>query len=190
MDIGATCLEAAGIPTPGVMQSRSFLQVLTRKKDHVRDYVYAERNWHDNCDPMRCIVGKRYKLIQRFRPEFPFTPCLDIQNGLSYKSILQLEKKNKLSSKFKWYKYNQKPRPEMAFYDLSKGPGEWANLTDGPHQKKHEKKRVYQYQLKLGRWMSQTNDFLPPPRLAFPGGPGSHYNKNIDPLNAKPYCEK
>src|SRR5699024_3032783 len=105
MDIGATVLEAAGILKPGVMQSRSFLPILTGKKDHVRDYIYAERNWHDNWDPMRCIVGKRYKLIQRYRPEFRFSPCLDIQHGLSSKSILRLEKQGKLSGKMKWYEY-------------------------------------------------------------------------------------
>jgi hypothetical protein len=87
----------------------------------------------------------------------------------------------------KWYEYYQKSRPEMAFYDLKNDPGEWNNLTDGPHRKKHEKKRVYQLQVKLSRWMSQTNDFLPPPRTAFPGGPDSHYNKKVDPLNAALY---
>jgi arylsulfatase A-like enzyme len=187
MDIGATVLEAAGIPKPGVMQSRSFLPVLTGEKDHVRDYIYAERDWHDNWDPMRCIVGRRYKLIQRYRPEFPFTPALDIQDSLSSKSILKMEKQGKLTGHMKWYKYYQKQRPEMAFYDLKNDPHEWNNLTDGPHRKKHEKERVYEYQVRLSRWMSHTNDFLPPPRTAFPGGPGSHYNRKVDPLNAERY---
>lgn len=187
MDIGATVLEASGISKPGVMQSRSLLPILTGKKDHVRDFIYAERNWHDNWDPMRCIVGRRYKLIQRFRPEFPFTPALDIQHSLSFKSIAKLEKQGKLLDNMQWYKYNRKRRPEIAFYDLENDPHEWNNLADGPHRMNHEKRRVYQYQVKLSRWMSQTNDFLPPPRTAFPGGPNSHYNKKVDPLNAKRY---
>lgn len=188
MDLTATWMEMAGIEVPDLMQSRSFLSVLSGKKNHVRDYVYAERNWHDNWDPMRCVVGKRYKLIQRYRPEVPYIPELDRIEGLSYESISRLIEQGTLPSRLSWYgEYRKSPRPEIEFYDLKDDPGEWKNLTDGPYQKKNEKKRVFQYQVKLSHWMSQTNDFLPPPRTAYPGGPTHGYNRKYDPLYALPY---
>lgn len=188
MDLTATWLEAAGIEVPAVMQSRSFLSVLTGKKNHFRDYIYAERNWHDNWDPMRCIVGKRYKLIQRYRPEMSYMPTLGRLGNLSFESIARLIEQAKLPSRLSWYaRYNESARPEMAFYDLVNDPDEWKNLTNGPHRKENEKRRVYQYQLKLSHWMSHTNDFLPPPRTAYPGGPNHRFNRKFNPIDAEPY---
>lgn len=172
IDLAATWLEAAGIPVPYVIQSRSLFPVLSGKKTTFRKYIFAERNWHDNWDPNRTIIGDKYKLIQRYRPEFPYTPSLDVSNSPSYKEILRLELQNKLSDKLKWYRYNQSRRPHVEFYNLEDDPGEWDNLVEGGRQRKHadQKKRVYRFQLMLSKWMEKNTDFLPPPRLAFGSG--------------------
>lgn len=188
MDLPATWLEAAGLPIPDRMQSRSFLPVLKGENTEAREYVFSERDWHDNWDPMRCVIGHRYKLIQRFRPEFPYIPSLDIAESLSNKSILKLMKHGNLQDRLTWYRnYHQAARPELEFYDLKNDPNEWNNLTGGPHQKEDQKELVYQYQVELSQWMQASNDFLPPPRMAFPGGPDSRLNKTYDPLNSKAY---
>lgn len=181
MDLTATWLEAAGIPVPEVMQSRSLLPVLNGNKDRIRDYVYAERNWHDNWDPMRSIIGDRYKLIQRYRPEFPYTPILDRLQAPSFKEIERLKEEGKLSGVLSWY--DRSSRPQVELYNLVNDPGEWNNLAETTGQEE----RVDQYQLELSRWMNQTHDFLPPPSTAFPGGPDSKFNKNINPLDGKSY---
>ena len=190
MDLPATWLEAAGIPRPAIMQSRSFLPVLTGKKKQAREYVYVERDWHDNWDPMRTIIGERFKLIQRYRPEFPFTPSLDLQQSLSYQEIQRLHQQGDKTGCMDWYnRYIQGERPEVAFYDLQTDPGEWTNLAElaNANAARTPTTQIRQFQRKLGQWMQTTGDFLPPPRTAFPGGPDSRLNKKVDPLNARPY---
>ena len=181
MDLTATWLEMAGVSVPDIMQSKSMLPLFGDENASIRDYIFAERNWHDNWDPMRCIVSKSHKLIQNYRPEKPYIPSLDLQNSPSYKEIQRLISEQKLPDRLSWYK--QESRPQVEFYDLDDDPHEWNNLA-GQSQYAD---LVKQYQLDLGKWMNDTHDFLPPPRNAFPGPPDSGLNKRINPLNAQPY---
>lgn len=180
VDLTATWLEGAGIERPPVMQSRSLMPLLTGQSEQVRDFVFAERNWHDNWDPMRCIIGDRYKLIQRYRPEMPYIPSLDILNSPSYEEIQRLEAEEGLPEPLSWYA--QPERPQVEFLDLEADPGEWNNLADTSEHRN----QINEYQLELGRWMERTHDFLPPPLQAFPGGLDSDLNSRIDPLNGRP----
>ncbi len=177
-DLAATWLEAAGIDVPESMTSRSLMPLLTGETEKVRDFVFAERNWHDNWDPMRCVVGKRYKLIQNYRPEVPYYPSLDLAESPTYGKIKELKKEGGLSGPLKWYQHSS--RPQVEFYDLDNDPGEWTNLSGQAAQEG----RITKYQEQLDRWMIQTNDFLPPPKSAFPS---EELNETINPLDGKPY---
>ena len=176
-DLTATWLEAAGVRIPEIMQSRSLVPLITGNDYQSRQYIFAERNWHDNWDPMRCAVGQRYKLIQNYRPEMRYIPSLDLQNSPSYAVIQSLEEQGNLPDRLSWYTMDS--RPQVEFYNLDNDPGEWNNLA----QSSEHEDPVIQYQEALSRWMEETHDFLPPPRGAFPGGPDSELNKTINPVN-------
>lgn len=180
-DLAATWLEAAGIDIPDIMQSHSLVPFLAEEAYTPRPYIFAERNWHDNWDPTRCIVSRKYKLIQNYRPEAGYLPSLDLLNSPSYQSIEELRSQGKLTGHLRWYA--RRTRPEVEFYDLEDDPGEWNNLAEIPGYES----LIQEHQLALSTWMKETHDFLPPPRGAFPGGLDSKLNRTIDPLNGQPY---
>lgn len=183
VDLTATWLDAASIPIPEVMQSQSCLPLLTRESKTIREFIYSERNWHDNWDPMRCIVSDRYKLIQNYRPEIEYIPSLDLINSPSWASIQSLRSANTLPGNLTWYE--QTTRPQVEFYDLQNDPGEWNNLAEDPDYAD----QIVEYQIRLSEWMQETHDFLPPPKGAFPGDLDSRLNRSINPLNGQPYEE-
>jgi arylsulfatase A-like enzyme len=178
LDLPITWLHAAGMAPPETVHGTPLQPLLTGEVDAVRDRIYAERNWHDNWDPMRCVVGERYKLIQNYRPEVGYQPALDLANSPTYAEIQRLADADELSDR-QAQVYTAETRPQVELYDLEADPGEWDNLaSDAAHAD-----RVRDLQLTLSRWMDETHDFLPPPRTAFPGGPGSELNTTINPLN-------
>jgi uncharacterized sulfatase len=178
LDLPITWLHAAGMAPPETVHGTPLQPLLTGEVDAVRDRIYAERNWHDNWDPMRCVVGERYKLIQNYRPEVGYQPALDLANSPTYAEIQRLADADELSDR-QAQVYTAETRPQVELYDLEADPGEWDNLaSDAAHAD-----RVRDLQLTLSRWMDETHDFLPPPRTAFPGGPDSELNTTINPLN-------
>lgn len=177
IDLTPTWLEAAGINVPEEMEGKSLIPVLKGNQTDFREYIFTERNWHDNWDPIRAVTGDRYKLIQNYRPEVSYIPSLDIKDSPSYQEIERLKSENELSGNLSWYGENSRPRVE--FYDLNKDPGEWNNLAENPEYDS----LITEYQKVLSEWMNETNDFLPPPQGAFPEGSG--LNGKFDVLNAR-----
>lgn len=177
VDLTPTWLEAARIPIPSNFEGISLFPILKGDLTKAREYVFSERNWHDNWDPMRTIVSKKYKLIQNYRPETPVLNTLDRLTSLTWKEFEVLHNNGKLSKKLQWY--FAKSKPVVEFYDLEKDPGEWNNLAgDSKYQQ-----LIIQHQDKLGEWMNNTYDFLPAPRAAFPKR--SKFNTDYEPLDAK-----
>lgn len=177
-DLTATWLEIAGLEVPESMPAKSLMPLMTGETETLREFIYAERNWHDNWDPMRCVVSRRYKLIQNYRPEVPYYPSIDLAGSPSYEQILELRESGRLKEPLTWYYHSS--RPQVEFYDMENDPGEWDNLAGrSSHQD-----RIREYQKKLSDWMIETHDFLPPPRGAFPT---EELNETFDPLDGKPY---
>ena len=177
VDLTPTWLEAAGVAIPANFEGVSLKPLLKGDTSNSRRYIFSERNWHDNWDPMRAIVSKRYKLIQNYRPEAPVLHILDHLKSPTWKDFGRLNQEKKLNTKLQWYFV--KSKPEIEFYDLEKDPGEWNNLAGKPGYQA----LITQYQKELGQWMNNTYDFLPAPADSFPRG--SKFNEDIDPLNAK-----
>lgn len=179
VDLPATWLDAAGSEIPEGFGGKSLLPFFEDSESDHREYIFAERNWHDNWDPMRAVIGDRYKLIQNYRPEVEYIPSLDILNSPSYAEIQRLDSEGKLSGNLSWYQ--QDSRPQVEFYDLQNDPNEWNNLAGNAEYDS----LINEYQQILSEWMNETNDFLPAPKGSFPAG--SNLNDMYDPLNAEEY---
>lgn len=179
VDLPATWLDAAGVEIPEDFGGKSLLSFFEDGETNHREYLFAERNWHDNWDPMRAVIGDRYKLIQNYRPEVEYIPSLDILNSPSYKEIQRLNDDGELSGNLSWYENSS--RPQIEFYDLVNDPNEWNNLAEDAEYDS----LINQYQQILSEWMNGTNDFLPAPKGSFPAG--SNLNDMYDPLNAEEY---
>ncbi len=179
VDLPATWLDAAGAEIPEGIGGKSLLPFFEDNETDHREYIFAERNWHDNWDPMRAVIGDRYKLIQNYRPEVGYIPSLDIINSPSYQEIQRLEEEGELSGNLSWYQ--QASRPQVEFYDLQNDPNEWNNLAEEAGYDS----LINEYQQILSEWMNETHDFLPAPKGSFPEG--SNLNEMYDPLNAEEY---
>jgi arylsulfatase A-like enzyme len=167
VDLPSTWLEAAGIPQPKKMQGRSFLNLLTGAGSYTpRDAVFAERNWHDNYDPIRAVRTRRYKLIFNALPHLPYRPIADLRDSPAWASYLGAARRAQLSAVH--MRLHQPVRPVIELYDLEKDPNEFHNLAESPE---HAKIRE-ELKLRLSDWMHDTMDYLPPcfPRPGQPAG--------------------
>ncbi|MBK7930606.1 MAG: sulfatase [Bryobacterales bacterium] len=167
VDLAPTWLTAAGLPVPGKMQGRSFLNLLTNAGSYAeRDTVFSERNWHDNFDPIRSVRTATHKLIFNAAPHFPYRPALDLENSLSWASILEEGRRGRLKPELKQMLHPTRPLLEL--YDLTADPNEFQNLaTSIPHSE-----ILSDMTSRLSTWMEETLDFLPPGRIRR-GQPGT-----------------
>lgn len=179
IDLTPTWLEAAGIAVPEVMEGRSLMPLFNGDFSNKREYVFTERNWHDNWDPMRSVISERYKLIQNYRPEAGTTHTLDRLFSPTWDEFERLNAEGNLDERLQYY--FDETKPVIEFYDLENDPGEWNNLADDPAYAE----LVDQYQQVLADWMNDTHDFLPSPKDAFPRGRG--FNKKYDVLDAEEF---
>ena len=158
VDLAPTWLDAAGLPTPAKMQGRSFLNLLTGGRYTPREAVFAERNWHDNFDPIRSVRTARHKLIFNAAPHFPYRPAWDLADSLSWKSVLEEARRGKLTPPQR--QMLAPARPVLELYDLERDPAEFDNLAASPAHSAV----LDDLQRRLSSWMHETLDYLPPGR--------------------------
>ncbi len=154
VDFPSTWLDAAGIPQPAKMQGRSFLPLLLGQQYQPRTEIFAERNWHDMFDPMRCVRTNRHKLIFNANPHFPYRPPADIESGLTWQTMLA-RRRNQTPLPLR-HLFNP-TRPVIEMYDLDADPLEMTNLADSPTHFDTRK----DLEFRLSQWMNATYDFLP-----------------------------
>lgn len=155
IDIAPTLLAATGTPPPDRIQGRSFLGLLTAADYAPRDCVFAEKNYHDCYDPIRCIRTDRYKYIRNFetRP----------------KIILASDMKRSSASHQMW-PWAPQARDAEELYDLGSDPCEMTNLASRPDCASVRADLARQ----LERWMVDTGD--PLLNGPVPAPPGARVN--------------
>jgi N-sulfoglucosamine sulfohydrolase len=142
VDLAPTLLDAAGLPVPERMQGRSFLPLLSGRGDYEpRDAVFAERNFHDHYDPVRCVRTARYKYIRSFERR----PLLLLSTD-----VKQSEPGRHLPPEV----FRERPLEEL--YDLECDPIERVNLVADPRVAAVKTDLA----ARLRRWMEETDDPL------------------------------
>ncbi len=144
VDLLPTYLEACGLAIPDDVQGKSYWPVLTGAKYEPNEYTYAERNFHEDYDPMRSVRDKRYKYIRNFssRPD--------------RLTVAEVEDMDPDKVKNLWLTRSKRPRPLEELYDLANDPHETKNLA-GQADLAPVKKRLRD---ELFRWMVDTVDYL------------------------------
>jgi len=130
IDIAPTVLTLAGIDTPSRFQGHSFASLLTEPERKIREYVYAEHNWHDYEDLGRAVRSMQYKYIHNDYPDLPATPPADVGRSRTFAAMRRLRAQGKLNQ-------NQMacfvtPRSVEELYDVVNDPHEMHNLVDEP----------------------------------------------------------
>ena len=153
IDIAPTLLSLAEVPVPGKMPGIDFSLLLKGNIALGRDFIFAERNWHDCDEHMRCVRNTQYKMILNSYLSKPFGSPADVLSSPSWKSLLQQYRQGRLS-------YDQKlifnaPRPEIELYDIRNDPTEYINIANEPAYRK----TVSDMLRVLVQWMDDTGDF-------------------------------
>ena len=173
-DFAPTFLEAAGLPVPGEMTGRSLMRILESDRagqvEAGRDRVYTERERHTWCHPegrsfpVRALRTRDFLFIKNFRPGLfpaghPFlrraqgTPkgYVDCDEGPS-KYFLIDHKSDPKCARFIELCLDRRPAEEL--YDLSRDPGQLANVaSEAAYAEVLKKMRS-----ELQDWMARTDD--------------------------------
>ncbi|MBP7143391.1 MAG: sulfatase-like hydrolase/transferase, partial [Opitutaceae bacterium] len=161
VDLPATWLDLAREAPLPAMEGRGLLSLFTGRPHTPRQYVYAERNWHDTWEPTRAIVSRQHALICNCRPEVSYRGSLDHVSAPVWKILESEHTAGRLPPPLAEMFHS--PRPVVELYDLANDPHELVNLAGDPAHATIADTLLSE----LDRWMRSTNDFLPPP-VSFP----------------------
>ncbi|MFC1783032.1 sulfatase [Planctomycetota bacterium] len=185
IDLGPTCLQAAGIDTPKHLQGRNFLGENVKK----RDYIIAARDRCDEtCDRIRCVRTKRYKYFRNFFPNLPYTQT-NLYKSRSYPVLALMHvlyAQGKLTPTQEKFMASHRPAEEL--YDLQKDPHELNNLADD----KNQQSVLTQMRQTLDNWINETNDegeISEDPKIAADNYLKIHlpnHNRNLQRMGLKP----
>lgn len=155
IDIGPTVLELAGLAAPETFQGVSLLPILRNPGTTVRDYVFAEQNWHNFPAHVRMVRHRNFVYVRNERPEWRLPGASDtFYNNPSAEALKALHAKGRLTpaqaGPF------MKPRPAEELYDLDADPYQISNLASDPGRAAsaalNHLRRV------MTRWQEQTGD--------------------------------
>jgi len=155
VDIAPTVLEIAGAEPLEQFQGQSLMPILKDPEAEVRQYAFAEHNWHDYRAYERAVHGKQYVYVRNWLPNTPATPPADAVNSPTYDVMRRLWKADKL-------KYTQddvfvQNRGEHFLYDQESDPYNIFNLADAPAYSEPLKRM----QKALADWRQRTDDSFP-----------------------------
>lgn len=152
IDLAPTLLDLAGIPMSDEVYGKSFKSLLFNPAERGREYIYAERNWHDTDEYMRCVRTEKYKLIYNAYYERPHGIAMDLSTSDSWYDLKRLQRSGKLTPAQSLV--FQSPRPMIEIYDLENDPEELDNIAD--LKSSLEAGRTLARQ--LVRWQKETKD--------------------------------
>lgn len=161
VDIAKTFLSLAKIEKPGMtFEGVDLSPLFTEPEKPIRDYVFAEKNWHDYEDHARAVRNERYKYIRNYYEDLPLTPPADVVRSPTYVELIRLREKGGLSP-------DQlicfaAPRPAEEVYDLKLDPFELKNLAADERYSP----LLHAMREALADWEKKTKDAAPELRTA------------------------
>ncbi len=152
VDLAATMLHAADLPIPKDMEGISMINQVQKPEEHERQYIYAEKNWHDLEDHSRAVRDKRFKYIRNSIPEKPLETSADTAVAPLFQKMREMRDAGTLTREQMLLFRARRATEEL--YDLAYDPMEFHNLAYEP---------AYQGVLKrmrnaLDNWIEETND--------------------------------
>jgi N-sulfoglucosamine sulfohydrolase len=168
IDLGPTVLELAGLPKPETFQGVSLVPLLRDPRATVRDYVFAEHNWHNFPAHVRMVRRGSHVYVRNAWPELRLPGASDTFYNPSADALKALHAQGRLTpAQAKIFM----PRPAEEFYDLSADPHQTVNLV---RQAGSHEPTLQQLRAVLTRWQQETGDSVPanptPPDIDYATG--------------------
>jgi arylsulfatase len=154
IDIAPTILELAGLQGPASMQGVSFARLLKDPRKQVRDYAFAEHNWHDQAAHERLVRWKNYVYIRNAHPELDNLVAAHWKEP-SYRDLFRLREAGKLTPA--QADVFRSPRPAEALFDTASDYHQVNNIVGEPNHKK----ALEHLQEQMDQWQKRTGDTVP-----------------------------
>jgi N-sulfoglucosamine sulfohydrolase len=146
-------IDIAGGTVPEDMYGESFKPIFYDQSLPGREYIFAERNWHNADEHIRGIRTERFKLIKNsIKTELPHGSPVDISTSPSWQELKRLKYEGKLNPG--QLRLFEVPRPTIELYDLEKDPDEYVNVANHPDYMEIGRELIDL----LENWMEETND--------------------------------
>ncbi len=155
IDLAPTLLELAGLPRPASFQGVSLVPLFRDARATVRDYVFAEQNWHNFTAHVRMVRQGDFVYMRNAWPDLPLPGASDTFYTPSADALKRLRDDGALTP-LQADVFLQ-PRPAEEFYDLANDPDQTRNLaleTESPAA-------FASLRAALDRWTQETGDTVP-----------------------------
>lgn len=156
IDYAPTILALAGLPASPTMQGVSLLPLLHDPQATVRDYVFAEHNWHDYPAHVRLVRTGDFVYLRNAWPDLQQPGATDTYASPSANALRALRARDALTPLQAGIFLA--PRPAEELYDLSADPGETTNLVTTPSSET----TLARLRNVMSRWQQETGDSVPP----------------------------
>lgn len=178
VDIAPTLLEVAGIEIPPTIQGVSFMPLLEDPAQKVREYAFAELNWHTQFFHLRAVRWENYLYIRNTVPELSgmmgakinrrYPPWLDLVRARDEGELSPAQANIFLA-----------PRPAEELFDVEADPHQLVNLVEeASHRPALEHLRSI-----LEQWQDATGDTIPEPDARTP----DRYNRETGAVTDAPF---
>ena len=155
IDIAPTIMDVAGIAKDKRMQGKSFYEVLQGQDKAVRNFVFAEHNWHVFQSYERMVRYKNWVYIRNGFPERQNLAGESARNFPAGKELWDAQEKGLLNENQK--DVFLKPRPKEELYNLAEDPFQFTNVASADSSKE-----MLSYLSKvLDIWIKETGDSKP-----------------------------
>ena len=155
IDIAPTILELAGVERPASFQGVSLVPVLRDPKATVRDYIFAEHNWHNFSAHVRMVRHGNYVYMRNAWPQLPQPGASDTFYNPSADALKNLQAQNKLTPLQAIVMQQTAPAEEL--YNLARDPGQQRNLALDASPPAI----LTELRTTLNRWTEETGDTVP-----------------------------
>ncbi len=153
VDIAPTFMQLAGLKPSPKFQGKSFVKLLDDPKATIREYVFAEHNWHDYQAHERSARSKDFLYIRNAFPHLPGTPPADAVRSPTYQAMVKMKNKLPKAQRGTFVM----PRPKEELFDVRKDPHCLQNLASNPrYAATMERMRGA-----LDVWVKRTEDDVP-----------------------------
>jgi arylsulfatase A-like enzyme len=155
IDLAPTLIEIAGIDKPDSFMGYSFKSLLGNADKKIREYVFAEHNWHDHEAHERMVRTERYLYLINSRPQFSNQGPADAIRSESFTELKEVNKKGELNAM--QADIFMAPRPPEELFDCINDELQIKNLASNEEYKdiRNDLRGV------LSKWIMATGDNIP-----------------------------
>jgi N-sulfoglucosamine sulfohydrolase len=164
VDIAPTVLQLAGLQPLESFQGVSLAAILDDPTATVREFAFAEHNWHDYRAFERAVHSQRFCYVRNWLPNTPGTPPADAVKSPTFKAMKRLQAEGKLTAA--QLDSFSTPRATEFLFDVEADPDCIHNLADQPHAKS----TLLEMRSALESWQAETGDVFPGEENLTPDG--------------------